>query len=102
MKLFVLYEELAAYFIACISHLANKHNVEVHILRKEISKDAPFDLNISKRIKIYNRSEYNDKELEKLLNNVKPDAVFCGGWSYPPYLSLCKRYNSKIPVILGF
>ena len=70
MKLLVLYEELAAYFIACVSHLAVKHQVEIHIIRKEANQDAPFEFKIIDQIKLYDRDKYNETELQELIQKI--------------------------------
>ncbi|MDQ3110655.1 MAG: glycosyltransferase family 4 protein [Bacteroidota bacterium] len=102
MKLLVLYEELAGYFMACISEFATQHNCDVLILRKEVNAVAPFHFEESARIKLIDRSTLNEKELRNAAADFKPDAVFCAGWGYKPYLKICKSFHSKVPVVLGF
>jgi glycosyltransferase involved in cell wall biosynthesis len=102
MTLLVLYEELAGYFIKCISTFAHLYNAEVHIIHKEVNKEAPFHLNINKGIRLYNRAEYTNRQLMGLSETIKPDAIFCGGWSNKAYLNIARQNKGKIPIIVGF
>jgi glycosyltransferase involved in cell wall biosynthesis len=99
MKLLILYEELAGYFMACVEHLSSKYGIEVHIIRKRTNSDAPFELKASSKITIHERE---GRDLEALVRVIGPDAVFCGGWSYEPYLKICRGFKKKIPVFVGF
>ena len=101
MTLIVLYEELAAYFVKCISTFALQHNAEVHVIRKEVNKEAPFKFDVSS-VKIYDRSEYSEQELLDLVKKIDPDALFCGGWSTKVYLKIASVYHGKIPTVIGF
>ena len=101
MILLVLYEELAAYFVKCISTFALQHKVDVHVIRKEVNKEAPFELNLV-NIKTYNREDYNDKQLMDLARIIKPDALFCGGWSSKVYLKIASQYKGEIPSVIAF
>jgi glycosyltransferase involved in cell wall biosynthesis len=101
MTLLVLYEELATYFVKCISTFASQYKANVHIICKEVNKQAPFQLNLN-NIKTYNRSEYTDKELLDLVRRIKPDGIFCGGWATRIYLKIATEYNGKLPTVIGF
>ncbi len=102
MRLVVLYEELAGYLIACINRFAEKYNAQVHIFRKELNEVAPFDFNLADNLKIYDRKNLDDEHFLEIIEKIKPDGIFCGGWIYKPYLKLAKKYRNEIPVILGF
>jgi len=101
MAFLVLYEELAGYFISCISTFATHNNVEVHIIRKAVNKEAPFELYLQ-NVNTYNRSDYTDEQLIELVEKINPDAILCGGWATKIYLKIAKNYKGKIPVIVGF
>jgi glycosyltransferase involved in cell wall biosynthesis len=100
MRLLVLYEELAPYFLVCINRFAEKNSAVVHIVRKAVNKEAPFEFN-QNNLKLYNREEYSIEELLNLVRSIEPDAIFCGGWSYKPYLKILAK-KKKIPTIVGF
>ena len=102
MKLVVLYEELSGYFISCIGRFSEKYSVEVHVFRKEVNSEAPFEFKTVKNIFFYNRTGFSDNELQSLILKIDPGVMFCGGWIYKPYLNICKKYRNKIPVIIAF
>jgi glycosyltransferase involved in cell wall biosynthesis len=102
MKLVVLYEELAGYFIASISHFSIKYNCEVHIFKKETNSVAPFEFTNRPNIFIYDRKDFNKEELLEKIESIDPISIFAGGWSYKPYLHICKKYVKSKPVIVGF
>jgi glycosyltransferase involved in cell wall biosynthesis len=102
-KIVFLYTELATYFLACVEKLSQQPNVEVHIVRWPLNKEAPFNFSFSENIKIYNRNDFQSKnKLADLLNNMNPSVIYCSGWMDKIYLRICKQYKNKIPVILGF
>jgi len=101
MKILFLYSELAGYFISCLEALSEK-GVEVHVVHWPVNKEAPFQLPPSNNIKFYNREKLTGAELEKLVYTISPQAIYCSGWIDKTYLKICKKYNTSIPVILGF
>jgi glycosyltransferase involved in cell wall biosynthesis len=101
MTLLVLYEDLAGYFVKCISVFSKLYQVDVHIIRKAVNKEAPFELELG-AIKTYTIGEYTDEQLMKLADKIKPDAILCGGWSNKAYLKIVKAYKGKIPTVIGF
>lgn len=101
MTLLVLYEELAKYFTTCISGFAFMYNCDVHIIRKKVNREAPFNLDLS-GMKVYERESYSDRELRDLVQNIKPDAILCGGWSDKGYLQIVSSYKKSIPLVVGF
>ncbi|MDQ3046494.1 MAG: glycosyltransferase [Bacteroidota bacterium] len=101
MTLLVLYEELATYFVACISEFASKNDCDVHIIRKKVNEEAPFIFDLS-AIKVYNREDFTNHELIELSKSINPDAILCGGWASKIYLRIVGSYNKKIPLVLGF
>ncbi len=101
MTLLILYEELAAYFVKCISVFSERYNVDVHIIRKDVNKEAPFHLTMG-NIHTYDRSKYSYDQLVKLVQKIKPDAIFCGGWSNKSYLKIVSNYKNKVPAVFGF
>jgi glycosyltransferase involved in cell wall biosynthesis len=101
MTLLVLYEDLAGYFVKCISVFSTRYNADVHIFRKAVNKEAPFELELG-TIKTYTVNEYTAEQLVALADKIKPDAIFCGGWSNKIYLKIVKAYKGKIPTVIGF
>ena len=58
-RIVFLYTELAGYFLACINELTKRDDVEVHIFRWPVNKEAPFNFNFNNKVKIYNRNDFN-------------------------------------------
>ncbi|MFH1005220.1 MAG: glycosyltransferase family 4 protein [Bacteroidota bacterium] len=102
MKLLILYEELAGYFVSCINRFVEKYNAEVLIFRKEVNQIAPFDFSKITGAKLLDRKYFTPQNLLIEINNFNPDAILCGGWMYQPYLDIAKNYQQKIPVILAY
>lgn len=102
-KIIFLYTELATYFLACVEKLAENTEVEIHIVRWAINKEAPFHFSFPENIKIYNRDDYtSSSKLQKLINSINPSLIYVSGWMDKEYLSICKKYKTSIPVIVGF
>jgi len=102
MVLLVLYEELAGYTVACLKHMVKVKKAEVHVFRKQINKDAPFQFSTDFGAHFYQREEYTEAALIELAKKINPDIIHCGGWIFPPYLKICKYFKGKIPTLGGF
>lgn len=98
MKFLFLYTEIAEYFLACCNELT-KYD-EVHIVRWEVNKEAPFQFQFSENIKIYNKENYNIKELNELVKTIDPSVIICSGWIDKTYLKITKTYYGKIPTVM--
>jgi len=91
MKILVLYEELAWYFVNCINVLAEKTGAQVLIISKKPNSVAPFNFKfVHPLITIKIREELGEKELTKLVREFSPTAIFMVVWSSKPYLKLVK------------
>lgn len=101
MKVLFLYTELAGYFLSCVNELINKTNSHVHIVRWPVNNEAPFSFLFNDKIKVYDRYKYSPKEILNLVSEICPDIIYCSGWMDKDYLSVCKRFRKKIPVIVG-
>jgi glycosyltransferase involved in cell wall biosynthesis len=102
MRLLVLYEELAAYFMACVAEYSESTGCDVLIVAKRPNKVAPFKIEESARTRIVYRDDLSTSELQRLCADFDPEAIFSGGWSYAPYRKISKAYRKRIPVLLGF
>lgn len=101
-KIVFLYTELAGYFLSCISELSKINDVEIHIVRWPVNKEAPFNFNFSEAVKVYNRKDFNDESLSNLIREINPSAIYSSGWIDKGYMKVCKLFRNKIPVIVGF
>lgn len=101
MRLLVLYEELAGYFVSVLHHFMVKKHAHIMIIRKEVNKEAPFVFDLSGMIDVQ-RHEHTTEVLWQKIRAFKPDAVYSGGWATPFYLQVVKHYHGKIPTVLAF
>lgn len=97
----ILYEELAPYFLACLDYLIDHHPFEIHVFCKKINPHAPFMFK-NEKVHIYPREEYSAAQLLSSIEKINPDAIFCGGWIYKPYLKICRAFQKKTPTVLVF
>src|SRR5690349_20605223 len=102
MTFLFLYTEIADYFLACLHALSSKKDVEIHVVKWPVNKEAPFKFTFSEKIKWYEKDSFNKKELLELTKNISPDLIYCSGWIDKEYLFICKRFRNKIPVVAGF
>lgn len=101
MVLLVLYEDLAGYFVKCISVFSEIYKAEVHIIHKAVNKEAPFQFKLG-TMRSYPVEKYPEEALMELVRKIRPQAILCGGWSNPTYLKIVKEHKGKIPTVIGF
>lgn len=101
IKIVFLYTELAGYFISCLEELLRSYPVEVHLFRWPLNKEAPFDFRFPESLKVYNRREYTDTSLKKIVEEINPDLIYSSGWVDKGYTEICRSYSKNIPVIVG-
>lgn len=100
-KVLFLYTELAPYFLACVERLVRDHDVEVHIVRWPVNREAPFELHFADRIKVYERDAYDDQALMRLVHGIRPDVAFASGWVDKSYLKVCRALHKEgIPTVM--
>ena len=94
-RLVFLYTELAPYFLACAERLAKDHDVEVHIVRWPVNAEAPFELHAGAGLKLYQRERYGTADLQRLVADIAPHAVFASGWVDPGYMQVCRAQRAR-------
>jgi glycosyltransferase involved in cell wall biosynthesis len=99
MKVLFLYTEIAEYFLACCKSLLSR-DVEVHIVRFPLNKEAPFEFTFPEGLHIYERNLYNDQQLLELVNTIDPSLIVCSGWTNKGYLNVCRQFKDKVPTVL--
>jgi len=78
-----------------------KYNVDVHVVKHPDNyEEAPFKLSVPNHIILYQRSDFNQKELLFKIEDIQPDIIICSGWTDKSYLSICKKFRKKIPTVL--
>lgn len=101
MKLLVLYEELAPYFLKNIEYFATTFNVPVLIVSKNINPVAPFHFNTTSHyIKIINRDNLSYENLLQEILSFQPTALMQSGWIYKPYFSIVEKLQLKQNILL--
>lgn len=102
-NILVLYTELAYYTVKCFSELASAFDVNIHILRQPVNKSAPFKFELSHpNIHYHNAQDYDLEKLLKLYSELKPQLIYCAGWTNKTYLKLCKLKHGECKTLLGF
>ncbi|MEI8135707.1 MAG: glycosyltransferase [Bacteroidota bacterium] len=98
MTVLFLYTEIADYFVKCCETLSEQ--VDVHVIRWPVNKEAPFVFSFSEKIKVYDKNKFSFFELKQLIKKINPDIIICSGWIDKDYLKLTKPYYNKIPTVL--
>lgn len=102
-NILVLYTELAYYTVKCFSELASTYDVNIHILRQPVNKAAPFRFELNHpNIHYHNAHDYDLGKLLQLYNELKPQLIYCAGWTNKTYLKLCKLKHNECKTLLGF
>jgi glycosyltransferase involved in cell wall biosynthesis len=96
LKIVVLYEELAWYFVNCLNVLAHDHNCSITVFCKKTNPNAPFLFKyVHSDIIIKDRSGFSETDLLQEVQNITPNVIFLGGWIYKPYLNVIKKSGIK-------
>lgn len=99
MKILVLYEELAWYFINCVNETAERHGAKILIICRKANPVAPFKFPfVHPDIEICVRDEHSEAELISVAQNFGPQVVLTGGWSNKLYLKLVKQLKSTAAI----
>lgn len=99
-KIVFLYTEIAGYFLACVKALLLNHEVEVHVVRYDVNKEAPFQFNFPEGLNVYNRNNFDKTKLMQLMDQINPSLIVCSGWIDKDYLAICKEFKTKAVTIL--
>lgn len=95
-KALFLYTEAAPYVMACLEELARY--TEVHLVRWPVNKEAPFKLSAG-NVHVIERPD--DAALERIVDLMRPDAIFISGWVDKGYLKIARSQRKKgIPIVL--
>lgn len=102
MNVLVLYEELATYFLNCLTELVQQKNVKIFVVMKRINSVAPFEFkNLHSNIIIVERESLSIDMLQAKIKEFNPDCTYLAGWLFKPYLKIVKKLDLK-HVIIGF
>jgi len=102
-KVLFLFTELAGYIVSCMNEIADIPGVELHVVRWPVNEVAPFKFSFEEsKIHLYERNEFNNEELEFLVDEISPDIIFCSGWVDKGYVNICRSHYKKIKTVLTF
>jgi len=102
MKILVLYEELAWYFVNCLNEVAGNFKAQILVICKRPNNTAPFSFNyVHPDIRILVREDLNEAQLTEEVEAFRASGIFVGGWSHKPYLRLIKKMAPRTCAI-GF
>ncbi len=99
MTILFLYTELAGYFLAGIRELAKK-DVEIHIVRWPINKEAPFEFKFPENVNIYERNDYSNNKLIELAEKINPTTIIASGWIDKGYLKVCRHFKKRAVTVM--
>lgn len=99
-KILFLYTELADYIVSCLKELESPE-IEIHLVKWPVKGEAPFKLNIPERVLLYERGDYEIKDLVSLAEKIQPDLIFSSGWIDKGYVAVCKHFYGKTPTVTG-
>jgi glycosyltransferase involved in cell wall biosynthesis len=102
MRLLILYEELAWYFVNCLNELAGRHEAKVLLVCRRPNATAPFRFPfVHPNVQVRVRDEQDDEALLKEIKSFAPQGVYVGGWNNRFYLDLVRSYKN-LPTAMGF
>lgn len=102
MKILVLYNRLAGYWMTSMRKFIELYGGEFIVFRNVNSSASPFELQDEKGIRLYDAKKYDKKELLNFCIKENPDIVYVGGWNNEKYLKVAGYFRSKlIPVLCG-
>jgi glycosyltransferase involved in cell wall biosynthesis len=99
----VLYQEMAGYFLTCLKNLADTYHLNIVLVAFPAKAEAPFAFNYSHpHLKHISRSDVDYFKLCKLIDDLKPQAIYFSGWLDKDYNKIAKKYFGSVNTIVGF
>lgn len=101
MKLLVLYEELAPYFLTNIQYFADYYKIPVLIIAKSPNPVAPFKFQThSPFIEIIYREKYTTQDIINKIKVFEPTVLMQAGWIFPPYFKIVQHLKLPQNILL--
>ncbi|SFF08724.1 glycosyltransferase family 4 protein [Thermophagus xiamenensis] len=100
MTILFQYTELASYFLAGVRELVQQGHA-VHIVRWPVNKEAPFRFTFPEGVTVYERQDYNTRQLVALVRTIRPDLIITSGWVDKGYLQVCRKFKETIPTVMS-
>ena len=100
-KILFLYSEIAGYLLSCVEHLTAHYEVEAHIVKWPVNKEAPFVFKSGSGVTLYERPDYNRHQLLELAEKISPDAIVCSGWLDKDYLYVASKMKHRATTVMA-
>jgi len=99
----VLFSRLSGYMASCLRTLANRHNVELLVIRYPPAEEAPFDTGYFDWIQhLHDRNRVSRSDIVAQLDTFDPDAILMAGWFDKEYLYAARQMRKRgVPVVAG-
>ena len=98
-KIVFLYAEMVPSWMPTFKKLVEK-NVELHVVHSTKIKKTPYKPEEIDGVNYYDRSKFNQKQLNSVVNDISPDLIFISGWQDNGYLLTANRARKKkVPVV---
>jgi glycosyltransferase involved in cell wall biosynthesis len=103
LRVAVLYAQLSGYVNACLKALAETEQVELFVVNKRVSKDAPFEESMFSWIKDRYQWEkdVDEDELISRLEHFRPDLILASNWHNSAYRKALKTFKGRAIRIFG-
>lgn len=96
----ILYTRMPGYLFNCLKYFSEQNSeYRIYCLCYPPSKEAPFAYTKAERVRIEYINEIDN--IDEWIDFKSPSLILVSGWGNKTYLKACKKYISKIPVVLG-
>ena len=99
IKIVYLWAEVTGYVTSVLDALCEYNDVSIDVVHWNTSNlnSTFFQIDESKSINYYKRSEHTQGDILKLLQDKKPDIIVVSGWEDKGYIWACRRYKKLHP-----
>ena len=87
------------YNISIFKQLISK-NIELHVFHWDHIKLSEYKHSNVNVVNFYNRSEYDYKNIKKIVKNINPDILVISGWMDKDYLKVARNVKNKVKNIV--
>lgn len=100
IKILYLYAEVMSYNVSVFREYVQNNNAEVHVVQWDKQKKTPYKAPEMQGVTYYNKSNFSEKSLFDLAQNLKPHLVVTSGWMDKMYVRTCIKIRKlNIPVV---
>jgi glycosyltransferase involved in cell wall biosynthesis len=92
-----LYTRLPDYTYKCVEHFVHLYGGKVVIIRYKEDVNTKYHFSENDKISLI----YKDDNIRSVIASIDPKAIVISGWGDKEYVSIAKKYVSRIPVVLS-